>query len=803
MSTVAKKVLMGSGAVAEVYEIEQSAIFNGDAGLYRTSDGGDRRTWTLSVWVKRNNLGGWQNIIGGATNSPADYVYINADNQVAINGYQSGVPTNFYTETTRVLRDVAAWYHIVVNFDSTQGTAANRMKIWINGVQETSFDVLISPSQNFQTQFNENGVTQYIGRDYTSSSWMKGQLAEMHFLDGVTKPASNFGETNSATGQWIPKEYEGGSYGTNGYYLKFVSGAIGTDSSGNGNTHTVQSLANTDVVIDSPTNNFATLNSALSATSAMVLSEGNLKGNFRSGGVGNASQTASTIAMPPGSGKWYWEMRNTYTGLGFILGIAPKGELPRMVSSGSFGDGYVNVHGKKTINAVETAYGTYWWANGQTYIVSCYYDSDNRKVGFKLNGTDQGYASEDVTAGSYVAVFTNASGGTGTFSTVVNFGQNGTFNGTVTAQGNADTNGIGDFYYAPPSGYKALCTANLPAPSIPLPSAHFNTALYAGNATTKAVTNVGFPPDFVWIKNRTLDGSDNVLQDKVRGSYKYLVSNKTNAENTNSAIDWFRSFDSDGFTVGHPVSGGGSETSEWNANGSNFVSWNWKANGAGSTNNDGATATVSANQTAGFSIVSYANPSGSDVAIGHGLGVKPELWIVKNRESAGDNFVYTTAIDGGGDYLKLNTTDASNAWSGTVPTTSLWYETFNGATGENFICYLFASKPGFSKIGSYTGNGSAVGTFINTGFKPAWIMIKRTDSAAEWVMFDIKRSPFNVVDKVLLAEDRTAEYTVANTMDINSNGFKMRDTHASRNANNGVYLYIAFAESPFKTANAR
>ena len=795
MSTVAKKVMMGSGAVAGDFEIEQSLILDdvGNAHLKRTpGSAGNRRTFTLSCWIKRAT----ENAISAIFAQDLNFLFESGSDERALKlGYYTAAGHQIRLATTAVFRDMSAWYHIVLAVDTTQSTASNRVKMYINGVQQTSFQSGQNtyPSQNLELPVNNTTDVFYLGA-LNATAYSIGYLAETHFIDGAAKAASDFGETNSDTGQWIPKEYTGGSYGTNGFYLKFASGAIGTDSSGEGNDLTAVNTANSDVVIDTPLNNFATLNPAVSATSGMVLSEGNLHGVFRSASITNGQQAVSTIDMPAGSGKWYWEMRQTYTGLGFIMGIVPKGELPRMSYAGSLGYGYVNAGGVKNINATESSYGTAWFTSGQTYIISCYYDSDNRKVGFKLNNTDQGYVSEDVTAGSYAAAFSNASGGSGSQPTDINFGQNGTFNGAVTAQGNADTNGIGDFYYAPPSGFKALCTANLPAPAIPLPSAQFNTVLYTGDGSTNHdISGVGFQPDFVWIKNRS-QADSHVLNDAVRGAGKTLYSDLNYAEANNEA--YFGPFQTDGFRLSPTTVG-----DAFNASSENYVSWNWKANGAGSTNNDGNQASsVSANQAAGFSIASFTG-TGSWTTYGHGLGVIPEVVITKSRSASGDWYFVHNVVDGSLDYLVLNTTAANSNASGTLPSSSIFYSSYSN--NQTVVAYCFASKPGFSKIGIYTGNGNASGPFISTGFKPAWVMIKRTDSAAEWVMFDNKRSPFNVVDKVLLAENSVSEYTIANMLDINSNGFKMRDTHSSRNANNGVYLYMAFAESPFKTANAR
>jgi len=812
MSTVAKKIMMGSGAVAEPFEIEQSLIFEDGSSAYLTrtpSSASNRKTWTWSSWVKRGNfasssvMGFFSACDGSAGNTT--WIGFSSDSLAAIaeDGDTSLV-------TTAGFRDLSAWYHIVFVYDSTQGTAANRQKIYVNGVQETSFSTANYPDQNLDSFIN-NDVQHTIGSRVRPSgspvTFFDGYLAETHFIDGTALTPSSFGETNSATGQWIPKEYTGGSYGTNGFYLKFVSGAIGTDSSGNSNTYSATNLANSDVVTDSPTNNFATWNPAI-PTPYYVFSDGNLK-------LTVPNQWRNGIAtMGVSTGKWYWEQivspsNLQYCNLGFVT---EEGLWDNWLGSGTYigykpwSWGYDGSNGKIWHNA---AGGTQLTVAPTTeWKAAVALDLDNGKAWFSLNGVWMGTGANPSTGAG--AAFTGLADGSTYYpattiynlNSTANFGQNGTFSGLATAQGNEDTNGIGDFFYPVPSGFSALCTKNLPDPAIALPSAHFNTVVYTGNATARTI-DVGMQPSFTWIKRRD-GGGYHYLADAVRGfntatngSAKVLSSNDTAAEAA-SETQQLTSFVSNGFTLGT----NSDNTFFVNNNTDTYVAWNWKANGSGSTNNDGATATVSANQAAGFSIVKYANPSGSDVAIGHGLGVKPELWIVKDLENVGSNFVYTTAIDGGGDYLKLNATDGSNAWGGTVPTTSLWYETFSGNTGEDFICYLFASKPGFSKIGVYTGNGNADGPMVNCGFRAAWVLIKRTDATNNWIMFDNKRDVDNVATQYLLANESQAEAALNPAVDFLSNGFKIRNTGNAMNANNGVYLYLAFAESPFKTSNA-
>jgi len=321
--------------------------------------------------------------------------------------------------------------------------------------------------------------------------------------------------------------------------------------------------------------------------------------------------------------------------------------------------------------------------------------------------------------------------------------------------------------------------------------------VYAGAGQTQTVTGVGFQPDFVWIKNRSATSYHN-LMDAVRGigsTTKALFTNATDAEaSLGSGTNKVSAVNSNGFVID-------GNSNDLNNSSENYVSWNWKANGSGSQNTDGtinSTAT-SANQAAGVSIVTYTGNGSSNVSVGHGLNVAPDVVIIKSRASVRNWWVYTTAIDGSFDYLSLNTTAAKSNSTLTAPTSTLFYQSEADAS----VAYCFASKPGFSKIGSYTGNGNADGPFISTGFKPAWVMIKLTSaSGLNWNIFDNKRDPLNVASKILAANTNAADVDAA-SVDILSNGFKIRASGSYANSNNATYLYMAFAESPFKTATAR
>ena len=325
-------------------------------------------------------------------------------------------------------------------------------------------------------------------------------------------------------------------------------------------------------------------------------------------------------------------------------------------------------------------------------------------------------------------------------------------------------------------------------------TSYFNTVTYTGNASTRSITGVGFQPDWCWFKSRG-DTNGNMFYDAVRGATKVLVSNATNAEATES--NGLSAFDSDGFSIG-------SAAGE-NANNQPIVAWNWKANGTGSANTDGTiNSTVSVNQTAGFSIVKYTGNATSGATIGHGLGAVPKMIITKNRDEGGGNqdwCVYHVSVGANkGMFLNLQNSPDTNAkyFNDTTPTSSVFTVGNNLGTngsGDNMIAYCFAEKSGYSKFGTYTGNGNTNGTFVYTGFKPKFVMYKRySASGNDWIIVDSKRPGYNVNNKELYANLNSAEGTT-DLLDTLSNGFKLRRTHASANADGSTYLYMAFGQS--------
>jgi hypothetical protein len=791
------------------YEIQRSLRFNSadSANLSRTpSVAGNRKTWTYSTWVKRANLSQAQGILAEAGSDLISFGFA-ADNIffMTISGVGNGA-------TTAVFRDPSSWYHVVIRFDTTQATAADRVRIYINNVLQSLSSTLVLQNTDYginNTTLHEIGRTKYSG----PITYLDGYLTEIYMVDGQSLDPSSFGEYNADTGVWQPKRY-GGSYGTNGFYLNFsdnsntTAATLGADYSGNGNNWTpnnfsVTAGAGNDSLVDVPTpygvdtgvggevrGNYCTMN-PVNKGSTVTLSNGNLdQVTF------DANWDSARASIAVASGKWYWEVTITGTSQLVMHGVDDNTYNLIPNTSNLYVGAYTNSWGvyastgqKRNNTGTGTAYGS---AFAQNDVMMVAMDMDSGKIWWGKNGT--WFASGDPVAGTNAA-YTNLLGYT------LNPATSG-FN-----VGSDCTHNFGQrpFAYTAPSGFKALNTQNLPTPTIGATPAtqagkFFNPVLYTGNNTVRSITGIGFQPDFTWIKRR--DPADgHYLFDSVRGATKFLNSDGTNTETTNTFS--LTSFDSDGVSLGI--------SNTVNSNTNPFVAWNWKANGAGVTNTAGTiTSTVSANTTSGFSVVTYTNASSGTV--GHGLGAAPVMVIYKDRVTAGNNWVvlHKSLADMTGSYLTLNTTNAvatglglSAAPTSTVISTS----TALGGSGNGFVAYCFSEVPGYSKFGSWTGNGSADGPFAYCGFRPAFVMIKSaSQSGVNWVIFDTKRSTTNVASGPLFPNASSAEGNSTPQLDILSNGFKWRNTDAGSypgNVNGDTYIFAAFAEAPQKFALAR
>ena len=754
------------------YTIDQSIRFNDDdsAQLSKTYSGaGNRKTASISMWIKRANISAAMDVFG-VNSSNLDTIRFNSNDTMMIR------VGNADSTTDRVFRDVGAWGHLFIVRDTTQSTDTNRLKAWWNN-EAIVFSSYSVPSQDTDTEFM-NSVIHRIGTEGGGSSqFFDGYLAEIHVIDGTAKAATDFGETNSDTGQWVPKAYSG-SYGTNGFYIDGRdSSDLGDDESGNGNDFASSNLAAADQMSDSPTNNFWTLNPL---DSGSTISDGNLKN-------GGGSSTNTHAPALPTTGKWYWEVVctdiNTGTAGAHFFGIcnAAVYQSEDFTAHATISAGQQR-GGQLKKNNSNTSTGT---AVNDGNTVGMAFDADNLTLKLYVDGSQSGSTITSLTAGAYKLWIQD--GGTVTNMTL-NFGQS-------------------DFDQTVPTGYSSLCTNNLPNPQVENSSAYFHTQLYTGNDTSgHSITNNAqagdFQPDWIIFAPRSNGDHHNVI-DAVRGSDRRMQTNNTTAEQTDDPALF--TFESNGFDI---------DTTDVNYNGSGrtYVAWQWKANGSGSSNEDGSinTTATSANTTAGFSISTYTGNGTSGATFGHGLGAAPKFVIVKERDPGGDNWIVGLDAIGWTKYLALDsnsaTTTSSARWNDTTPTSTVVTLGDDGSVNANtatYVAYCFAEVEGFSRFGTYEGNSNANGTFIYTGFRPAWITVKTMDSGNDWVIYDTKRDPINIADTILRMDSTNSEYSGSGReIDILSNGFKMRTSNGTINAS-ATFAYMAFAEYPFKYANAR
>jgi len=788
-------IRMGSSGVVDAYEIDRSIRLNRNDSSYfeisRSSDG-NRKKWTFSTWLKVANHG---NDLRGifaynGTGSNRENFTFEADGKMAYQ-LRVGGSNKASVTTTKVFRDPSAWYHIVFIWDSDNGTSADRAIIYVNGVRQ-EVTTYITPDSGAETYINST-TTHYINND---AHWGAGDYyyAETYFIDGQAYNPTYFAETNSTTGQWVPKEYTSGFSG-NSFYCNYsdnsgnTSTTIGKDSSGLGNNITpfnvsVSSGTGNDSMKDTPTNNFATFNAGLPIGSSSSYSNGNLEFNS---GTNAQRQTRSTFAH--NSGKWYAEFK-------LVSFSHSHGSYPYIgiAAANTFEQTWVGAIGN-AVNRVGTAYingsstsGGFSYTSGD--IIGIAMDVDNLLVYFYKNGTIQNSGNGFAITAKTDKGYQFAASIWATAVWAANFGGIG-------IGSNSDENGHGNFTYAVPSGYLAECSANLSEPTIAEGNKHFDTLLYTGTGSSQNITGLEFQPDWVWIKKRNSSENHNTA-DAVRGAGISLRPNTTGAETSSSGA--INAFLSNGFTV--------VDAGETNESGHTYVGWNWNAGGSTVTNNEGSkSAQVRANPTAGFSIISYTGDGNSGATVGHGLGVAPKIMFHKDRDSSNNWYTITTAVDGSADYLYLNLTNAKADSGVTAPTSSLVYFTASSESnhnGRNYIMYAFSEVAGYSKFGSYEGNGSSDGPFVFTGFRPAVIIFKNASTATNWEIYDTKRQPNNPTLQNLYPNSTSSEETSGVVeIDILSNGFKIKTSWSEINNNGDTHLYLAFAESPFKYSRAR
>ena len=812
--------------------IERSLKFHAadNTRLVRTiGSTSNRRTFTYSWWLKRTMKSAEQYVwyVGSSSGTPyLDARFEANSHELQLQDYTPSRPIRLITR--RRFKDAYSWYHFVFAVDTTQGTASNRVKLYVNGVQETSFSTETYPSQNYDSSANVSGHIQVWGTNKEgTSNDLDGYLAECQFVDGQQLEPTAFGYTDFQTGIWRPKKYEG-TYGTNGFYLDFndnsatTAATLGRDRSGNGNNFTPSNFSvstgiGNDSTLDTPSNSFCTWNPLFgNPGSYLQPSEGNLQSNGVSGN--NVNRQQSTFVLK--SGKWYCEFKlvSGYDSANSTirLGICTPNAGHRASNNDNLG--YQNDNNITSINysphegkVYQTLSGSdstvlsglTSFANGD--ILGIALDLDNDKFFVSKNGTffSNGVGAQDPATGAnhlYEGSQITSRKANEGFVFVAN-----TYNTKIIT---ADFGQHG-FTYTPPTGFKSVCTNNI-VPTSPNinPKKHFDIVTYTGNNSTNIIRGLEFKPDFIWFKSRS-STSWHAWFDVVRGRAKGLSSNRTNTEYTSGSTQDLVSFDDNGFTLGTLYSWG-----SVNGNSNSNIAYCWKAGGAAVTNNDGSIASqVSANPEGGFSIVTYTGNSTAGATVGHGLGKVPNWIIIKGR-SVGDNWmVYSHSYNGYTDaenrYIELQTTagevNDSRMMNNTAPTSSVFSLRADNSTNGNhtYVAYCWSEIPGYSKFGSYVGNGDANGQYVYMGFRPAWILIKR-NATESWVLVDIKRNSNagrrTPADTYFLPNVDSGDQSGV-IYEFLSNGIKFGNT--SQNETGQIYNYWAFAEqtgaSPFGT----
>jgi len=763
----------------------------------------DRRKITHAVWIKRANIGTYQAIYSTTQNGGGDYYQWRFANDDTMTLYLNVSNYDYAYDTAAVYRDTMNWYHFVLIIDTTQSTDTNRVKLYANGVQQTlNVKFTNHVGQNF-SNYVMDGTEDAIGQfNYNSTAYFDGYMCDFITTIGQDNSISDFGETKN--GVWIAKNYSG-SYGANGFRLQFdqtgtgtaSTSTIGADTSGNTNHWTSNNLASGDSNFpDSPENNLAVWNRLVYRRSnnfVAVFSEGNTKVN------GTSSQVAHTSSTLASTGKHYAEFyinnsSKAVTSCGVVRTLWDGG-LGQSYA-GNYGGAYYSTNGTRAYNATydsQTAPGSdrvgieVDFANNEVEFFTVASDGTRTSRGGKLNGDDgidfegEGVftaTTHDVSSSYIEAYFSETS-----------------WNGT------------------PNSGYEELSANKLPDVTIGAASDtqaddHFDTILRVGHGTSGGSTPANFKADWIWEKVRNSAYSHYLIDSSrgiVDGSTQVLITNTTNLETTGN---WYKPPTSSSLEF---------NTNDW-ASSFNLVDWIWKANGGTTTTNDASSTGVGtidsvfqANDTSGFSIVTYTG-TGSAGTVKHGLSVAPSLVIIKSRTGASvPNWVIGQDISGFTGQLYFDTgafSTNSGSFNNTAPTSSVVSIGTDSTVNQNtatYVMYCFANVEGYCRIGKYTGNGRTDGPFIYTGFRPAWLLIKSTGSSTNgWYMYDNKRLNFGtLVDGQLYANLANAEDDGNRDLDFLSNGFKPRLTDSNVNGNGSTFIYLAFADQAFKFSNAK
>ena len=851
--------LMGAAAAAAsaggnfyTHQIDNSVRIPAPSGT-SSSNGRLTRTFstvdsnvhfTLNFWIKRSAIEG-SNPVGAARllnvftpRSGTSGSVLQEFGFSATGSYGAGdafVITNTNTgayilSTNNLFRDTSAWYNIHIQADLDNGTAGEKLKIFVNGT-EASYNV-----DNRSSYTSLAGVVagawtigDYYGYGYPIQSY----LAQWCYIDGTTYAASEFGETKN--GVWIPKDPSGLTFGNAGHLLNFESSSdLGNDSSGNNNDWSTSNIDSHDQMLDSPTfnsssngGNFATLGGLEKNSGGFTISEGNLKY-----AIGTNQRGFIASQGVPDSGKYYWEVRVTAFGGSqddVYIGVCEP-DKSRSNLTGSRGGATVSGAGNYTVNLYNGAMvldGSFQSNDAignkravpQTVGIAI--DRDNNTFKWTYDGST--YSSTyAIPSSGVLAPFLGSGGGSSTASGVFNFGADSTFAGLVSAGGNADGNGYGDFSLAVPSGYVALCAANLPTADAvdpaqtddDYPQKLFGTLQYTGNGSERTI-DTSFQIDKSWARS-TVQGQDWYVLDTSRGYFGTSSNNyyiKLNAEGGQASLPQYNFKAQSGSDI--TITGG----SWMNSSGHTQQMWNWRlAGGTTSTNTQGGVnSTVQVDPSGCFSIVTYQAglSSSGAVTVGHGLSKAPTFLIQTAYGSGvtGQRWVRSSGLTSWNYGIQITSNGAQQDKSGNgdmsaTPTSSVFSVNYTEGLGDGSsdnITYAFADCEGYIKSGKFIGNADADGTFIYLGFKPAFFWILHAASGDDPQVWDTSNGSYNPMTKTLSTHNNSAQVDNVNrSVDFLSNGVKIRSSNSNVNSSNAAgIIYLAMAKNPFQYATAR
>lgn len=786
--------LYGGGSPSSL-KITRSLRFNPADTTYlsRTLAAGTQTKFTFSAWVKRTGVSASAHVISSGDGDGTDEAMIRflATDELEF----ANITASSFTaqvKTVAKFKDTTAWMHIVVAIDTTDATGSNRVKMWVNGASQ-SLTFTTTPAQNSLMEMNCAKIHQ-IGRLYYSpgGSYFDGLMAEISFVDGTALTAASFGKTDTTTGVWVPKRY-GGSYGSNGFSLSFTdnsaatSGTIGKDRVGSNDfTPVGVSVAlgsGNDSLTDSPSvyadgkngrGNYCVM-SALAKHASVVVDDGGLRTQAATTWQG----IFGTIGVT--SGKWYWEVIQDSGNANHFIGISNAASDVASFSPTSSRGWYGNAAQLYADNAVtatcvggaETSGQVIQFAldldNARLFVGrdNTWYSSSGAATGDPSGGTNASFSSIP-TSLPWFPYAAHSSAATGIRRW--NFGQ----------QSHDATN---IFKYAPPTGFKALCTANMPTPTVIRPSTRFEVASHTGSGSSQSIITAGaFQVDAAIIKSSSA-AEDWVLVDRNRSSNLPLNFNSTAAEG--AAITGV-TLNSNGITV--PAN-----TAKVSTTSAAYVDY-----------------LFSEGVTPGFDLAHYTGDNTANKLFSHSLGVIPHFAIVKSR-STSDWFVYHRSLSSAAHFLRINDNGSAETSTNSPWGTGSWTATqfmvtnnatFNANAAANYAALLWTEIIGFSRFGGYTGSGSSDGPFVWCGFRPKLVIIRGRSTGTSWRFYDSQRDPANENLITLLSHSSAAQTTEAAGIDLLASGFKVRWSDLVINGSGSSYIFAAFAEVPFKSALA-